>query len=166
MDASARNDWSSTIVDPFFYPSISGSWIIIEMFPVLKGFVLEFLKLRGGWAKIGAATGAYQTDRYYSSAGYNIHGAGQFYNPTTYPPVGLRPESVVTAEVSLEARFFDNRLGFDVALYNKNTTDQILSADVSRSTGYSSMKINAGEINNKGIEVQLTATPVRTGDFQ
>ncbi|HOO42957.1 MAG TPA: SusC/RagA family TonB-linked outer membrane protein, partial [Bacteroidales bacterium] len=166
IDASARNDWSSTIADPFFYPSVSGSWIITETFPVLKGSVLEFLKLRGGWAKVGAATSAYQTDRYYSSAGYNIHGAGQFYNPTTYPPAGLRPESVVTAEVGLEARFFDNRLGFDVALYNKNTTDQILSVDVSRSTGYSSMKINAGEINNKGAEVQLTATPVRTGDFQ
>ncbi|MDD2329358.1 MAG: SusC/RagA family TonB-linked outer membrane protein [Bacteroidales bacterium] len=165
IDASVRNDWSSTIADPFFYPSVSGSWIITETLPFLKGSLLEFLKLRGGWAQIGAATSAYQTDRYYSSAGYNIHGAGQFYNPTTYPPAGLRPESVETAEIGLEARFFENRLGFDVALYNKNTTDQILSVDVSRATGYSAMKINAGEINNKGIEIQLTATPVRTSDF-
>jgi len=165
IDASARNDWSSTIADPFFYPSVSGSWIITETFPVLKGTVLEFLKLRGGWAKIGAATGAYQTDRYYSSVGYNIHGVGQFYNPTTYPPAGLRPESVETSEIGLEARFFDNRLGFDVAMYNKNTTDQILNVEVSRATGYNAMIINAGEINNKGIEVQLTANPVRTSDF-
>ncbi|MFA6817565.1 MAG: SusC/RagA family TonB-linked outer membrane protein [Bacteroidales bacterium] len=165
IDASARNDWDSTIADPFFYPSVSASWLVTETFPVLKGTVLEFLKLRGGWAQIGAATSAYQTDRYYTSVGYSIHGAGQFYNPTTYPPPGLRPESVETAEIGLEARFFNNRLGLDVALYNKNTTDQILSAEVSRATGYSSMKINAGEINNKGIEIQLTATPVQTKDF-
>ncbi|MEJ1729934.1 hypothetical protein SMA90_26735, partial [Escherichia coli] len=56
IDASARNDWSSTIEDPFFYPSVSASWLPTETFPVLKGTVLEFLKLRGGWAKIGAAT--------------------------------------------------------------------------------------------------------------
>ena len=165
IDASARNDWSSTIADPFFYPSVSASWLLTETFPAMKGSVLEFLKLRGGWAQVGAATSAYQTDRYYSSVGYNINGSGQFYNPTTYPPAGLRPESVETAEVGLEARFFGNRLGLDVALYDKTTTDQILSAEVSRATGYSSMKVNAGEINNKGIEIQLTATPVRTNNF-
>ena len=165
IDASARNDWSSTIADPFFYPSVSASWLLTETFPAMKGSVLEFLKLRGGWAQVGAATSAYQTDRYYSSVGYNINGSGQFYNPTTYPPAGLRPESVETAEVGLEARFFGNRLGLDVALYDKTTTDQILSAEVSRATGYSSMKVNAGEINNKGIEIQLMATPVRTSNF-
>jgi len=165
VDASARNDWSSTIADPFFYPSVSASWLLTETFPAMKGSVLEFLKLRGGWAQVGAATSAYQTDRYYSSVGYNINGSGQFSNPTTYPPAGLRPESVETAEVGLEARFFGNRLGIDVALYNKITTDQILSAEVSRATGYSSMKVNAGEINNKGIEIQLMATPVRTSNF-
>ncbi len=165
IDASARNDWSSTIADPFFYPSVSASWLLTETFPAMKGSVLEFLKLRGGWAQVGAATSAYQTSRYYSSVGYNINGSGQFSNPTTYPPAGLRPESVETSEIGLEARFFGNRLGIDMALYNKTTTDQILSAEVSRSTGYSSMKVNAGEINNKGIEIQLTATPVRTSNF-
>lgn len=166
VDASARNDWSSTIADPFFYPSITGSWIITETFPSLKGSALEFLKVRGGWTKVGSATSAYQTSRYYSSVGYSINGAGQYQNPTTYPPAGLRPESVVTSEVGLEAQFLEGRLSFDLALYNKTTTDQILSADVSRATGYSSMKINAGEINNKGIEIQLKATPVQTRDFK
>lgn len=165
LDASVRNDWSSTIADPFFYPSVSGSWILTETFPFIKGSVIEFLKIRGGWAKVGAGTSAYQTDRYYSSVGYNIHGAGQFYNPTTYPPAGLRPESVETSEIGLEANFLENRLGFDLALYNKNTTDQILSVEVSRSTGYSSMLINAGKINNKGIELQLRANPIRTSTF-
>lgn len=166
VDASARQDWSSTIADPIFYPSITGSWIITETFPSLKGSVLEFLKVRGGWTKVGSATDAYQTSRYYSSVGYSINGSNQYQNPTTYPPAGLRPESVVTSEVGLEASFLNGRLGFDVALYDKTTTDQILSAEVSRATGFSSMKINAGEFNNKGIEVQVKATPVKTRDFK
>ena len=66
-EVSVRNDWDSTIKDAFFYPSFSGSWILTETFPGLQnGDYLNFLKLRGGWAKIGSATDPYRSNAYYS----------------------------------------------------------------------------------------------------
>ena len=96
-DISARNDWSSTISDPFFYPSVSVSFIPTSAFSNLfKESPLNYLKIRGGWAKIGNATTAYQTTAYYSSAASTIGSVTQFYLPTTYPPKNLKPESVET----------------------------------------------------------------------
>ncbi len=164
LDVSVRNDWSSTIKDPFFYPGVSLSWIPTATFEGLKGEFLEYLKIRGGWAKIGSATSAYQTDKYYSAVATPILGQGQFYMPTTLPPAGLRPESVVTAELGLEAHLLKNRIGLDLSLYSKVTSDQILSMAVARPTGYSTMMVNAGEFSNKGIEVQLRGTAVQTRD--
>lgn len=166
LDFSVRNDWDSTIDQSFFYPAISGSWIPTATFESLQSNVLSYLKLRGGWAKVGSATQAYYSGTYYNTVANTINGVTQFYLPTTYPPVNLKPESVETWEVGLEAQFFQNRLGIDVAYYNKKTTDQILQVAVSKATGYSTMLVNAGEITNKGMEIQLTATPVQTKDWQ
>ncbi len=157
-DISLRNDWDSTIKDAFFYPSFSGSWIASETFPALtNNNVLSFLKLRGGWAKIGNATDPYRANAYYSVQSAPFSGTVLYYNPTTYPARGLRPEMVKTWEVGMEANFINNRIRLDAAYYQRNTSDQIMSANVATSTGYSSMFINAGEISNKGVELQLTA---------
>ncbi len=166
LDASARNDWSSTIKDPFFYPSVSLSWIPTQTFEALKGSVLNYLKIRGGWAKIGSATSAYKTGSYYNAVSSSFRGVSQFMLPTEFPPAGLRPESVQTWEAGLELQMFKSRLGLDVSLYSKKTTDQILAVEVSRSTGYSTMLVNAGEFRNKGIEVQLTGRPIETKDWK
>jgi outer membrane receptor protein involved in Fe transport len=166
IDVSARNDWSSTIADPFFYPSVSVSWIPTATFEDLQSETLNFLKIRGNWAKIGSATEAYKSGSYYGAESSTINGNSQFHLPFIYPPKGLRPESVVTAEVGLEAQFFNNRLGLDLAYYNKTTTDQIMEVATSRATGYVSMLINAGEISNKGLEVQLRAKVVDTKDLK
>ena len=77
----------------------------------------------------------------------------------------IKPENVESWELGLDARFLRNRLGFDLALYNSSTTNQIVNVDVDPIVGASSMKINAGEINNKGIEIALFTTPVQTRDF-
>ena len=95
----------------------------------------------------------------------SIYGVSQYLLPSTYPPSSLKPESVKTWEVGLEANFFDNHLGIDFAYYDKLTTDQIMNIAVSDATGYSSMLINAGEIRNKGVELQLYITPIKTADW-
>lgn len=155
LDMSARNDWSSTIKDPFFYPSVSLSWLATESFPSMKGDVLSFLKLRGGWAEIGKATSPYRNRAYYYSVGSNFNGVPQMYKSATYPNPGLKPESIRTWEVGLEAGFFDDRLHFDLAYYYKDTRDQILSVTTSNVIGYSSRLLNAGKITNKGVELQM-----------
>lgn len=159
LDVSARNDWSSTINESFFYPSASLSWIATETLPWLKGdgTALSFLKLRGGWAEIGNATTAYRNrSYYYLNTDGSFNGVAQIYKSTTYPNENLRPESIKTWEVGAEFGFLRDRLHLDVAYYHKTTTDQILNVTVPYSTGYSSLLINAGEIQNKGVEIQLS----------
>ncbi len=161
VDMSARQDWSSTIKDSFFYPSVSASWIPTATFRSLQSDVLNYLKIRASWAKIGSATEAYRTAAYYTSEDNTFNGVSQFHLPTTYPATNLKPESVITKEIGLEAAFFQKRLTLDMAYYAKKTTNQIMNVAVSRTTGYNSMLINAGEIANKGLEIQLSGDIIK-----
>lgn len=161
LDLSARNDWSSTIKDSFFYPSVSLSWIATESIPGLKGDIINFLKLRGNWAEIGSATSAYRNGSYYLATENSFNGVSQMYKTTVYPNTNLKPESITTWEVGLDVGFFDDRLHADVAYYYKSTKDQIMEVDVSNVVGFRRMLINAGEIQNKGIELQLRGDILR-----
>lgn len=164
LDLSARNDWSSTINESFFYPSASLSWIVTESLPWLKGSgnVLSFMKLRGGWAEIGNATSAYRNRAYYyMETEGSFNGVSQIYRSTVYPNENLRPESIKTWEIGAELGFLHDRLHIDFAYYKKSTTDQILNVTIPYSSGYSAMLINAGEIQNKGYELQVSGDILR-----
>ena len=165
VDVSARQDWSSTIKDSFFYPSVSASWIPTATFKSLQSDALSYLKIRASWAKIGSATEAYRTTAYYTSENNTFNGVSQFHLPTTHPATNLKPESVITKEIGLEAAFFQKRLTLDMAYYSKNTTNQIMNVAISRTTGYNSMLVNAGEIANKGLEIQLGADIIKNKDW-
>ena len=165
LDASARNDWSSTIRQAFFYPSVSLSWIVTESFPALKqGNVLSFWKLRGGIAQVGSATSAYRNAYYYYPAGAAFNGVAQMYKSFSLPNFDLRPEKVTSWEVGTEIGMFDDRLHLDVAYYQKKTEDQILSITTDNTVGFGSMLVNAGRIDNKGVEIQLTADIIRNNN--
>jgi len=165
LDASARNDWSSTIRQAFFYPSVSLSWIVTESFPGLKqGNILSFWKLRGGVAQVGSATSAYRNSYYYYANSASFNGVAQMYKSYTYPNLNLKPEKVTSWEVGTEIGLFDDRLHLDVAYYRKKTEDQILSVTTSNVVGFGSMLVNAGRIDNKGIEIQLTADVFRNAN--
>ena len=155
IDASARNDWSSTIRKDFFYPSVSMSWIPTASFEEMQNDVLYFWKLRGGVARIGSATSAYRNSYYYYAAGSSFDGVAQMYKSYGYPNFDLKPEKITTWEVGTEAGFFRDRLHIDFAYYQKRTEDQILSVSTSNVVGFSSMLINAGRIDNKGVELQV-----------
>lgn len=162
LDASYRTDWSSTIKKEISYPSVSLSVLPFEFIKAPEW--ITFFKIRGNWAKLGNATSAYQTDPYYYASASTIFGVTQYSATTQYPPLNLVPEMVKTKEVGVEARFFNNRLGFDVAYYNKETSNQILAVTLSKATGYNSMLINAGLIKNHGWEVQLHGIPLQNKD--
>jgi len=166
LDFTGRNDWSSTLPlnnNSYFYPSVSLSFILSDALGISSNF-LSFLKLRGSYAEVGGTADAYSLQGTYS-AGQPFNGNPSLGYTSTIPPLGLKPQRKRSKEVGMEARFFQNRLGFDVSVYKENTVNQIMNIAVSNTTGFSSKTINAGNLQNSGIELQLTATPVQTKDF-
>ena len=165
LEASARNDWSSTIKKSFFYPSVSLSWIPTETLKALKSDVLSYLKIRGNIAQIGNATTAYRTGKYLVSpttTSATINGVSQFELSNTLENANLRPENVNTKEIGIEAAFFKNRIRLDLAYYNKTTSDQIMTVETAVSTGYRYKLINAGKVTNNGLELTLSADVIKT----
>jgi len=159
---TARNDWSSTLPAQnrsYFYPSFNGSFVLTEAFDI-KSEVLDYAKIRGGWSKVGKDADPYRLLNTYTS-GAPFGSSPQLTPSITDLNPNLKPETTTSSELGAEAVLFNKRLRFDLSLYNTNSYDQILSVDVSQSTGYRSKLLNAGKINNKGIEVQLGITPIK-----
>jgi outer membrane receptor protein involved in Fe transport len=166
LNLTGRNDWSSTLPAAnlsYFYPSVNGSLILSEALDI-KSDVLTYAKLRGGWSKVGKATTPYQLlNAYTFTAPFGAN--PQQSSPTIDLNDHLKPETTTSAEAGFELGFFHDRVHLDFSAYNTNSVNQILTVDVSPSTGFSQKVINGGRINNKGIEVQLGVTPVKSNDF-
>ncbi len=176
VDVTARYDISSTLPkgnNSYFYPSISTSFILTELAPLKDIGFLSFLKARVNYAEVGNDAPAYNTKpsyitgRPWGSLGlFSLQ--SNFYNtniiPALYNP-DLLPERTKSIEAGLEARFLNDRFGFDFSFYKNNTFDQIMPLEVSRASGYSAMYINAGEIQNLGYELSVTAIPLKVRDF-
>jgi outer membrane receptor protein involved in Fe transport len=169
IDVTGRNDWSSTLPagnNAYFYPSISSSLVVSDLFPALQGSTLSFAKLRASWARVGNDADPYQTGLVYSSA-TAWGGSPNFTVPNRIPNLDLKPEETNSIEFGTDLRFFRDRLGLDLTYYSAETTNQILPVQVSATSGYTSRVINAGTMANSGIEMLASATPVRTrGGFQ
>ncbi|CAC9974667.1 SusC/RagA family TonB-linked outer membrane protein [Flavobacterium panici] len=167
LNLTARNDWSSTLPSSnrsYFYPSVNGSLILSEALN-LKSNTLDFLKVRGGWSEVGN-----DADPYQLSTVYNFQTAfdGNPIQTSSQKKLNenLKPETTRSTEIGLEASFWKNRLHFDAAYYNTNSFDQILEIKTTASSGYNSQLINAGKINNRGIELQLDGNPIQTENFK
>ncbi|NME67327.1 SusC/RagA family TonB-linked outer membrane protein [Flammeovirga aprica] len=164
-DISIRNDWSSTLPiknNSFLYPSVNLSYVFSEHFD-LPSFITSG-KVRGGWAEVGNGADPYSTRNVFVSA-LPYNGYPMFKHETTQANPDLKPETTQSWEVGLDMGFFNDRLGFEAAYYEKSTYDQIVPADVSAASGYRYSYINAGQIDNKGFELMVRATPVRTSDI-
>jgi len=165
LDVTGRNDWSSTLPDEnnsYFYPSASLSFAFTDAFDIDPD-VLSFGKVRLSYAEVGG-----DTDPYQLALTYSIVGLPHLGNPQgqiaqgQIPQANLRPTDTRSYEAGLDLRFFGNRLGLDITYYNQSTTDQILSTDISSTSGFGSVVVNAGEITNEGVEVLLTGSPITT----
>jgi TonB-linked SusC/RagA family outer membrane protein len=164
LDGTYRRDYASTLpVDNniYQYPSVTGAFLFSN---VIKTDWMSLGKLRLNYAQVGNLAGFDQLNDVYL-ANSAMNGANNQLAPSKRNP-NLKNERTNSLEAGLEMSFFNSRIGFDLALYKTNSLDQILPLTVSQTTGFSSLMINAGEIENKGIEVTLIANPVKIGAFR
>jgi len=164
LDVTGRSDHASTLPEnnsTFFYPSVAASFIFSNL---LKSDFINFGKLRLNYAEVGSSAPANRlTDILQKPTPF---GSVPLYAVnTTKNNANLLPESTQSYEAGVEMSFLKRRLGLDVSVYKTNTKDQIIPVEVSSTTGYTSKYVNAGEVQNKGVEVVLSGTPVTSKDF-
>ena len=167
LEGTLRGDRSSTLPvsnNTYVYPSVSGSVVFSEYIKNKK--IMNYGKFRASWAKVGSDTDPYQlgltyTTGKYSYSGYTI----AMINNYTQPNKDLKPTMTSSYELGLELKFFNNRLGLDLTYYNQTSKDQIIGLASSSTSGYTARLINAGKIQNKGIEIALNGRVLQIKDF-
>lgn len=168
LNLTARNDWTSTLPDgnnSFFYPSASLSFVFNDVLNLPSQ--LSYGKLRAAYGQVGKDTDPYRTASTYELASaFPLNEIVGYVRSAQRGSNQLVPEITTTVEFGTELKLFENRLGVDFTWYKANSKDQILAVPVSNTTGYSSLWINAGEIENKGIELAINGTPLQIGDFR
>lgn len=184
LTVSARQDYDSRLGVPgrefkasdyaFFYPAFSASFLFNELIP--ENNVLSFGKLRASWAQVGSPPPfSYLTSTPFESTtvgdgwgdniSYPIAGVTAFEIENTLGNPDLKSELTEEFEVGLDVRFLNNKIGLDIAYYKRNISDAILNASLPRSTGYTNIWLNAGEMTGKGIEASLNINLMAQEDF-
>lgn len=166
LNVTGRNDWSSTLdaqFNSFFYPSASLSYIFSENFKLPVWF--SYGKLRASYAEIGKDANPYDNNSYYTSTVITSSGQIAWTRNDRRGDRLLKPERTSTLEFGTELRFLQNRLSVDVTWYKLNSRNQIIPIFLSPTSGYTQLITNAGEIENKGIEIVLNGSPIRKSNF-
>jgi len=176
LTLNARNDWSSTLPinhNHFFYPGANASWVASQTFDMSNSPV-SYLKFRAGYGKTGFDAQPYQlypvlvvgnVGLPFGSITFPFNGVSSFLIQNSIANSALEPVLTTEAEVGMEIRFFDNRIGLDAALYDKRTNGQIFNVPIAPSSGYTSLVQNLGLVSNKGIELAFDARLVNTKNF-
>jgi TonB-linked SusC/RagA family outer membrane protein len=167
LEGTIRGDKSSTLPTSnniYVYPSVSGSVVFSEFIKNKK--LINYGKIRASWAQVGSDTDPYQLALNYSTAKYSYPGnvIGMI-NNTIIPNKDLKPTRTNSFELGLEMKFLNNRLSLDFTYYNQLSKDQIIRLATSSTSGYNYSLVNAGEIQNKGIEVALNGRVLAIKDF-
>ncbi|MFN3784098.1 MAG: SusC/RagA family TonB-linked outer membrane protein [Spirosomataceae bacterium] len=168
LDVTARNDWSSTLpsVDrSYFYPSVSGSAVLTDLLDISSP-ILSFGKVRASWAQVGNDADPYQLAQTFRSAGSWNGSVPQYFESLTLANATLKPEITTGVEVGVDLRFFKNKLTLDATYYDQTTENQILGVEISKASGYDKRILNAGKINNRGVEVSLSGTAIEQNGFK
>ncbi|MGI9526643.1 MAG: SusC/RagA family TonB-linked outer membrane protein, partial [Weeksellaceae bacterium] len=161
LDGTIRRDDFSTVTEESVYPSITSSFVFSQL---IDANWLSFGKLRAGWSNTGNGTDAYSLKTYFDTSLPFLSGT-RYTNPSTRNNPTLKPESIENKEIGLQMSFLRNRLGFDLTFYQSETSDLLTTVEVDPSTGFTKEWRNAGSMENKGVEVVLNGTPVKTADF-
>lgn len=167
LEVTGRNDWSSTLPEEsrsFFYPSVNLSYVFTESLEAPD--FLNYGRLRASWAQVGKDAPPYATSITFTSPSeFPLNGQTGFTRSGELGSPDLKPERTTTIELGGNLQFFDNRLGLDATWYRSNSVDQIIPVPISNTTGFSTFVTNAGEIENRGIELSLNGTVVQSEDF-
>lgn len=167
VEITGRNDWASTLPagnNSYFYPGISFNWNFKDQIPIPQ---LQFGKIRMAWADAGRPA-----SRYFANNVFSLGQIAETEASIVTPPSALfsgllKPERKREYEIGMDLRFFDqNRLEFDFSYYTNNVYDQIMSVPLSSTSGYSEIRINAGNVHNYGYEIFLKGTPLVGKDFR
>lgn len=166
LEVTGRKDWSSLLApgnNSYFYPGANVSLVLSDVVEAIKNSsTISYLKLRGSVGKTGNVNiGAYQLESTYSQGGGFPFGSlpGFTANNTAYNPL-LTPEFIENTEVGMEIGLFKNRVILEVAAYQQNNNDQVISVQTSASTGFTSSVLNAASFQNKGLEIDLKINPL------
>ena len=167
LEGTIRGDKSSTLPlnnNIYVYPSVSASILFSEF--IKSKNIINYGKIRASFAQVGSDTDPYQLALNYSTAKYSYPGnvIGMI-NNTIIPNKELKPTRTNSFELGLEMKFFHNRLSLDVTYYNQKSKDQIIGLATSSTSGYNYSLVNAGEIQNKGIEIALNGRVLQIKDF-
>lgn len=167
LEGSVRNDWSSTLAASnrsYLYSAFGASFLLNRFIDPDARF-FDLLKVRANYAQVGNDTAPYQLDSPYFVASNGYLGRTTLSRDNIRKSESLRPESINSLEFGLEARFLSNRAFVDFSVYNIKSTDLIFDVPVPSATGFSAFRENIGEVTNKGIEILIGGTPVRTSNF-
>lgn len=173
LDITGRNDWSSALVytdgtgnNSYFYPSVSSSWLFSETLNTPNW--LSFGKLRVSWAQVGNDTSPYYINPGYEIDKYELASGGFVYNnaiSTMSVDRNIKPEKKNSFEAGVDLRFFNNRFGVDFAYYNEVINNQIGEVPIPEESGIKNLLTNVGTMENKGIELKVNVTPIKTANF-
>ena len=167
LDGSVRNDWSSTLSEDnrsYMYTSVSLS-ALLHTFIDPSQELFNLFKVRASIAEVGNDTDPYQLFQTFSVPGAGYLGLTELQSPTVKLNPDLKPETVTSSEFGLELSMLNNRLTLDVAIYDISTEDLIFNIPVPAATGYQFEKTNIGKVTNKGLEIALGGTLLKTNDF-
>lgn len=167
LEGTVRGDQSSTLPvnnNRYLYPSVSGSVVWSEFLE--NKSIINYGKIRASWAQVGSDSDPFQLTLNYSTGKYSYPGytIGMIDN-TVQPNKNLKPTMTASYELGLEVKFFNNRLGLDVTYYDQNSRDQIIQLPSSSTSGFSYNLVNAGLIQNQGIEIALNGRVLQIKDF-
>ncbi|MES3017686.1 MAG: SusC/RagA family TonB-linked outer membrane protein [Bacteroidota bacterium] len=165
VSGSVRNDWSSTLPkenQSYLFGSGGFSAVLSNIFTMPAS--VSFAKLRGSYATTGNDAAPYLTTQLYNFAAGGNNGFISRNGVKPFPD--LKPELTTAKEIGLEAKFFNNRLGFDLGFYTSDTKNQLFQVSLPPASGWSSEYVNAGLVNNKGVELTLNGSPIATGSFR
>ena len=171
VDGTLRNDWSSSLAKAnrsFLYPSLSSSLVITDLLRKQEIELpqwISFAKVRASIAQVGNDLEPYQLYSTYKIEKDPNGGTMANVDNTLYSDK-VRSELIKSREVGLELRLFDNRLGFDLAWYRSNATNQLIRLPMDPASGYEAKIINAGDIQNEGFELMITADILRSEAFK
>jgi TonB-linked SusC/RagA family outer membrane protein len=169
LNLTGRQDQYSVLSpenNTIFYPSAALSFAFTDVIPSKPDW-LTFGKARVSWAQVGGGDPApYSNNLTYGLQGFDHNGAilGNI-NNGSIPNNALQPYLSTELEFGFDLRLFQNRLGLDLAIYNRNTVNDILNTSISGTSGFGSTQVNIGELENKGVEILLTGTPIRKNNF-
>ena len=167
LEGTIRGDKSSTLPtshNVYVYPSVSGSVVFSEF--IKNKQIINYGKVRASWAQVGSDTDPYQLVTSYTNSKYSYSGyAMGLISNKVKPNPDLKPTKTNSFELGVETKFFNGRLGLDVTYYDQISKNQIIALASSSAAGYTHRLINAGEIQNKGIEVAVNGRVLQIKDF-